>query len=355
MDSYKFARSALFRLPPETAHDLTLQLSSVLPQLAAPWQRPFDPRLRCTVGKTDWKTPIGLAAGLDKNAVALDFFNRLGFGSMECGTVTPLPQSGNPKPRMFRYSEEASLRNAMGFPNRGLDACAAQLRRRPAEFPVGVNIGKSKSATPHEALEEYVALYDGLAPLADWVVVNISSPNTPGLRDLQQESWLKDLFAALSPLRQRHGKEIFVKLAPDLDDEVLRDLTRTLANLGADGLVATNTTHLPERGAGGVSGRLLRVKGHQKRRVVIEVARDRGLPFVGVGGFEDMNDVLAWWAAGGDAFQVYTAFIYQGPALLQKLEAGMRGFITRAKIRDIKSFLELSPLERQKLIGAFGR
>jgi dihydroorotate dehydrogenase len=355
MDSYKLARSALFRLPPEAAHDLTLKLSSTLPQLAAPWQRPYDPRLSCTVGKTDWKSPIGLAAGLDKNAVALDFFSRLGFGSMECGTITPRPQAGNPKPRMFRYSEEASLRNAMGFPNRGMEACATKLRQRPAGFPVGVNIGKSKAATPHEALEEYVGLYDGLAPLSDWVVVNISSPNTPGLRDLQQEGWLKDLFNVLRPLRQKHGKEIFVKLAPDLEDQALRDLTTTLADLGADGLVATNTTHIPERGVGGVSGRLLRVKAHQKRRVVLEVARDRKLPLVGVGGFEDMNDVLAWWAAGGDAFQVYTAFIYQGPALLQKLEAGMRGFVTRAKLPDLKAFLKLSPAERQKLIGSFGR
>lgn len=355
MDSYKLARAALFRLPPETAHDLTLKLSAALPQLAAPWQRPSDPRLVCSVGKTDWKTPIGLAAGLDKNAVALEFFHRLGFGSMECGTITPRPQQGNPLPRMFRYPEELSLRNSMGFPNLGMEACASKLRTRPTGFPVGVNIGKSKEATPSQALEEYGTLYEKLAPLADWVVVNISSPNTPGLRDLQQEGWLKDLFAILTPLRQKHGKEIFVKLAPDLDDQVLRDLTTTLADLGADGLVATNTTHIPERGVGGVSGRLLRVKGHQKRRVVLEIARDRKLPLVGVGGFEDMNDVFAWWASGGDALQVYTAFVYQGPALLHNLEAGMRGFITRAKLPDIKTFLKLSPLERQKLIGAFGR
>ena len=355
MDSYKLARNALFRLPPETAHDLTLKLSSTLPQLAAPWQRPYDPKLICTVGKTDWKTPAGLAAGLDKNAVALEFFHRLGFGAMECGTITPRPQLGNPKPRMFRYPGEFSLRNSLGFPNLGMEACAARLQNRPHGFPVGVNIGKSKEATPSQALEEYGVLYEKLAPLSDWVVVNISSPNTPGLRDLQQEGWLKDLFNVLSPLRQKYGKEIFVKLAPDLDDQVLRDLTTTLADLGADGLVATNTTHIPERGVGGVSGRLLRVKAHQKRRVVLEVARDRKLPLVGVGGFEDMNDVLAWWAAGGDAFQIYTAFVYQGPELLRRFENAMHAFITRAKLPDIKTFLKLSPPERQKLIGAFGR
>src|SRR5690606_6229038 len=123
---------------------------------------------------------------------ALPFFSRLGFGSMECGTITPKPQVGNPRPRVFRYPAEASLRNAMGFPNGGMEACAHELKNRPANFAVGVNIGKSKLASPTEALDEYAALYERLAPLADWVVVNISSPNTPGLRDLQQESWLKD-------------------------------------------------------------------------------------------------------------------------------------------------------------------
>ncbi len=354
MDIYHALRPALFRLDPERAHDLGLGMARLAPWAAGLWSPPRDARLTCRVGAQVWTSPVGLAAGLDKNASAVDFFHRLGFGSMECGTVTSRPQVGNPKPRVHRYPAEASLRNSMGFPNQGAEACAARLRTRPAGFPVGVNIGKSKDATPAAAIDEYLALYERLAPLADWVVVNISSPNTPGLRDLQQETWLKDLFRALAPARARWGKEIHVKLSPDLDDQVLKDLTTTLADLGADGLVATNTTHIPDRGAGGVSGRLLRAKAHQKRRVVLEVARSRGLPLVGVGGFEDMRDVYAWWAAGGGAFQVYTALVFQGPSLVARFHQGVLGFLDRSGVDTLESFLSLPPSERQKLVAAHG-
>lgn len=354
MDLYSIARSGLFRLDPEQAHNLTLKLASFAPALAAPWARALDPRLRVNVAGQSWRTPIGLAAGLDKNAVALDFFARLGLGSMECGTVTPLPQIGNPRPRLFRYAREASLRNSMGFPNGGSELLLKQLAARPPQLPLGINIGKSKAATPAEAIDEYALLYEKLAPQGDWMVVNISSPNTPGLRDLQQESWLKDLFGALAPLRARLGRKIFVKLAPDMEDQQLQDLTSTLADLGADGLVATNTTHIPERGLGGVSGRLLRVKGHQKRRAVLRVALDRKLPLVGVGGIENMSDVYALWASGGGAFQVYTAFIFQGPQLIVQLERETLAFLDRAGLTNLEQFLTQSPSERQKLIGSFG-
>jgi dihydroorotate dehydrogenase len=355
MDSYQLFRPALFLMPAETAHDFTIKVAELAPQIALPWQRNLDLRLKTKVGQTYWNTPIGLAAGLDKNARCLEFFARLGFGSMECGTVTPEPQVGNTKPRLFRYLAEASMRNSMGFPNNGRQSCADKLKKRPKDFPIGVNIGKSKLATAESAIEEYALLYQDLAPLSDWIVVNISSPNTPGLRDLQQEEWLKKLFARLAPLKAKLNKEIFIKLAPDLEDADLRHLTTILADLGADGLVATNTTHIPERGAGGVSGRLLRVKAHQKRRVVLEVARDRHLPIVGVGGFESIADVWGYWASGGGAFQIYTAFVFQGPQLLINLENHILNFLNRAKIPDVESFLSQTPGERQKLIAQFGK
>lgn len=354
MDLYQLARPLLFQLNPETAHDATLQMAKRFPFTATTWGAPSAMNLSCLVGKVRWRSPIGLAAGLDKNAWALEFFHRLGFGSMECGTVTPLPQVGNPRPRIERFPTELSLRNSMGFPNLGAEQLALRLERRPQGFPVGINIGKSKLASPTEAISEYAQLYDQLAPLGDWVVVNISSPNTPGLRDLQQESWLTDLFGELAPLKQKHGKEIHVKLAPDMDDEQLRALTSVLADLGVDGLVATNTTHMPERGPGGVSGRLLRVKAHQKRRVVLKIARDRGLPMVGVGGFEDMNDVYAYWASGGGAFQIYTSFVYQGPVILRHFERGIERFLERAGLSRLEDFLALELPERQRLIAQFG-
>ena len=353
MELYQLSRSLLFRLPAEGAHHLTLSLAARCPQLAAPWQRALSPRLKFQLASLTWRTPVGLAAGLDKDAQALEFFDRLGFGSLECGTVTLRPQAGNPKPRMFRYPAEASLRNSMGFPSRGADVVAQRLAKRPPALPLLVNIGKSKNATPAEAIDEYAALYEKLAPLAEGVVVNISSPNTQGLRDLQQSAWLQELFAALAPLRARLKKPLAVKLAPDLEDEALRELCRTLAELGADALVATNTTHIPERGVGGVSGRLLRVKAHQKRKVVLDVSQETKLPVIGVGGIESMSDVWALWAQGGSAFQVYTSFVYQGPPLLLKLEGEMLAFLERAKLPDLASFFALSPSERQKLIAAF--
>ncbi len=354
INSYTLLQKVLFLLPPETAHDLTLKWAHQFAGSAALFAAGDRSKLAIKVGKTEWKTPIGLAAGLDKNALALPFFKQLGFGSMECGTVTVKPQAGNPKPRIFRYPAEASLRNAMGFPNDGMEAIADRLKQRPQDFPVAVNIGKSKMASPEEALQEYATLYQTLAPLSDWVVVNISSPNTPGLRDLQQEEWLKQLMNTLLPLKAKLGKDIFVKLAPDLDDEVLKTLTTTLADLGVDGLVATNTTHMPERGVGGVSGRLLRVKAHQKRKVILDVARDRHLPVVGVGGIESITDIMAWWAAGGEAVQVYTSFIYQGPEMLRNMESAMNDFLSRAKLARLAEFLSLSPNERRKLIAQFG-
>lgn len=355
MDLYQLTRPLLFSLDPEKAHEFGLMVAQKFPWLASSWASNSGQKLNCQVGRTTWKTPIGLAAGLDKNAVALKFFNQLGFGSMECGTVTVLPQAGNPRPRIYRYPSEISLRNSMGFPNAGSEFVLHQLKLRPKDFPVGINIGKSKEASPTEAIDEYVKLYDKLAPHGDWMVVNISSPNTPGLRDLQQETWLKDLFTQLAPLREKHGKEIHVKLAPDMDDDAFRNLCTSLADIGVDGLVATNTTHMPERGAGGVSGQLLRVKAHQKRRVALKVARDRHLPLVGVGGFQDMNDVYAYWASGGSTFQIYTALIFQGPGIVRQFSLKIEAFLERAGIPKLQAFLDLDLPERQKIIGAFGK
>lgn len=355
MDLYQLTRPILFSLDPETAHDLGLVMAHKFPWLASSWKSKTDKSLNCQVGRIKWKSPVGLAAGLDKNAVALNFFNQLGFGSMECGTITVKPQHGNPKPRIHRYPDEASLRNSMGFPNSGSEFVLQKLKDRPEGFPVGVNIGKSKEATPIEAIDEYVELYDKLSPYGDWVIVNISSPNTPGLRDLQQESWLKDLFHQLAPLRKKYGKEIHVKLAPDMDDDTFIDLCSSLADLGVDGLVATNTTHIPERGVGGVSGQLLRVKAHQKRRLALKVARDRKLSFVGVGGFQDMNDVYAFWASGGSAFQIYTSLIFQGPGIIKNFTTKIDSFLSRAGINQLQTFLDLDLPERQKIIGSFGK
>jgi dihydroorotate dehydrogenase len=354
MEVYHLIKSGLFLLPPEEAHHLTLKMAELCPSLARLWSHSPHEMLRSHFFGKSWRSPLGLAAGLDKNAQALSFFDQIGFGSIECGTVTLKPQIGNPTPRMWRYPQELSLRNAMGFPNNGSEELKTKLLSRPKNCAIGVNIGKSKDSTANEAIDEYLNLYEMFANQSDWVTVNISSPNTLGLRDLQTNQWIEELLKKLIEARNIHKTPLLVKLAPDLADEELTSLTKTLANLGADGVIATNTTMIADRGIGGCSGRLLRVKAHQKRKVLLEVCRDRSLPLIGVGGFEDFKDVLAWWACGGELFQVYTAFVFQGPALINNLEKQMIRFLRRAGFSSINHFFELSMRDKQKIISSFG-
>jgi dihydroorotate dehydrogenase len=355
MNLYQLAKPVLFSLDPEKAHHLTLHLTSLMPQLARMWASSPSERLSSTHWGQSFSSPLGLAAGLDKNAQSLDFFARLGLGALECGTVTLKPQIGNPLPRMFRYPEESSLRNSMGFPNDGAEQLSHRLLSRPASARLGVNIGKSKDATPLEAIDEYRELYDLFAPHSDWVTVNISSPNTQGLRDLQNQKWLASLLQELISLRERHRTPLLVKLSPDMPDEELKSVTQTLINQRVDGIIATNTTHMPERGIGGVSGKLLRVKAHQKRKFILDLCLESRTPVVGVGGIESFEDILGFWAAGGTLFQIYTAFVFHGPALVGQLHQAMDKFMLRAQLKNLDAFFALPLAERQKLIGLYGR
>ena len=355
MNLYQLAKPLLFSLDAEKAHHLTLHLTSLMPQLAQIWSAPLSPRLSSTHWGKSFASPLGLAAGLDKNAQSLEFFARLGFGGLECGTVTLKPQLGNPLPRMFRYPAEASLRNSMGFPNAGAEELQRRLFSRPANARLGVNIGKSKDASPSEAIDEYTQLYDLFAAKSDWVTVNISSPNTQGLRDLQNQQWLETLLGELSTLRARHRTPLLVKLSPDMSEEELKSVTLTLIKQKVDGIIATNTTHIPERGIGGVSGKLLRVKAHQKRKFILDLCSESRTPVIGVGGIESFEDILGFWAAGGSLFQIYTAFVFHGPGLVAELHQAIEQFLVRARLENLDAFFALSLLERQKLIGSYGR
>ncbi len=354
MNLYQIAKPLLFSMDAEKAHHLTLHLTSLMPQLADLWCSPPSSRLSSTHWGMTFPSPLGLAAGLDKNAQSLDFFARLGFGGLECGTVTLKAQIGNPLPRMFRYPEESSLRNSMGFPNDGSEQLATKLIAKPSGTRIGVNIGKSKDATALEAIDEYTKLYELFAPKSDWVTVNISSPNTQGLRDLQNQEWLNTLLAELKSLRQKYKTPLLVKLSPDMADEELKSVTQTLIEHKVDGIIATNTTHMPERGAGGVSGKLLRVKAHQKRKFILDLCLESKTRVVGVGGIESFQDILAFWATGGTLFQIYTAFVFHGPSLVAQLHQDMDQFMMRANLKDLDVFFTLSISERQKLIGLYG-
>ena len=342
---YSLIKPLLFKLQPETAHDFALtmaRLSPVLGQLSG--VRP-DERLSLKVGSCSWASPIGLAAGLDKNAEALSFFEAQGFGAIECGTVTLRPQLGNDRPRMFRYPLELSLRNSMGFPNKGLMDLLPRIEAYSGKIPLGVNIGKNKESSATESIEELTLLFDTMDLHADYFVVNVSSPNTPGLRAFQEKSYLNELFSEINSLRKHNPKDLYLKIAPDLEDEKIRELISVAIENKLTGLIATNTTIMADRGAGGMSGELLRERAKRVRDMILR--EQAPLELIGVGGFTYFRDVLDYWSQGGRALQIYTSYIYQGPDILKSMQKEILSFLDKQKLRTLDEFLSL-PLQEKK-------
>jgi dihydroorotate dehydrogenase len=337
---FALARPLLFAMDPESAHERTLGLLARIqgtPLLKAfAEERVDDP---VTVAGLRFPNRIGLAAGLDKNARCIDALGAMGFGFVEVGTVTPKPQPGNPKPRMFRLTAADALVNRLGFNNDGLAAFVANVRRsrfRQRGGILGLNIGKNAATPIERAADDYLACLEGVYPHADYVTVNVSSPNTKGLRDLQGEAMLDALLSALRERRDalaaRDGRRVplFLKIAPDLDSAAIDAIAATLLRHAIDGVVATNTTlsregvaHLPHAGeAGGLSGRPL--LGPSNR--VVSRLRDAlgpAFPIVGVGGVMAGEDAASKLAAGADLVQVYTGFVYAGPALIPEAARAM--------------------------------
>lgn len=333
---YPLIKPALFSLNPETAHELTLKMASLSPTLGKLSGTSLIPELNLKVGSLDWKSPVGLAAGLDKNAEALPFFSQQGFGAIEIGTVTLQPQMGNPRPRMFRYPKEESLRNAMGFPNEGLLHIASRLGRFKSLVPVGANIGKNKDSTPEESIDELSTMVVTMEDDVDYFVVNVSSPNTPGLRALQEKSYLTELFTELKAVT---SKDLYLKIAPDLEELKVIELTKLSCDLKLTGLIATNTTIIPERGAGGVSGKLLTQKSRKVRKLILD--QQAPIELIGVGGISGFEDILNFWKDGGKAVQIYTAYVYQGPCLLKNIQQGCLDFLKKHDLKNLNEFFEL--------------
>jgi dihydroorotate dehydrogenase len=339
---YSYLKPLLFSLGPEAAHHLTLEIARLCPSLGELSGMRANPSLSVKVGSVNWTFPIGLAAGLDKNAEALSFFTAQGFGAIECGTVTVRPQLGNLKPRLFRYPEEESLRNAMGFPNHGLLEILPRLRAHEGSAPIGVNIGKNKESTPEESIEELSVLFETLKDHADYFVVNVSSPNTPGLRALQERSYLKALFGELN--QNREGKDLYLKIAPDLNPNQVNELTQIAVEEKLTGIIATNTTMMPERGMGGVSGRLLQDRARSIHEMILN--ENPPIELICVGGISDPKDLFEIWKLGGKAAQVYTAYVYQGPELLKNFQRKLEDFTQRQEI-SLQGFFDL-PLEERR-------
>jgi len=330
--SYPLARPFLFGLDPEHAHDLTLTaLASIQRTPLARWIEQRRVRDPVTVAGLVFPNRVGLAAGLDKNGRCIDAFGAMGFGSIEVGTVTPLAQPGNPKPRMFRLVDSQALINRMGFNNDGSASVAARLAARNPAFPttLGVNIGKNAATPIERATDDYLAGLAGVYPHADYVTINVSSPNTKDLRSLQTDAALDALLAALvarrGELAVEHARRVpmFVKVAPDLEPKEIDAIADALLRHGIDGVIATNTTvardgvagrrHADE--SGGLSGAPLRERSD---RVIarLRCALGTGVPIIGVGGVMSADDARAKRAAGADLVQLYTGFIYRGPMLV---------------------------------------
>lgn len=327
--AYRIARPLLFALDGEAAHGVTIR---ALKSGFVPGPGPVTtPRLRQTLFGLDFPNPIGLAAGFDKNADVPDAVLKLGFGFAECGTVTPLAQPGNPKPRIFRLVPDRALVNRLGFNNLGHGAAEAQLKARAGRAGiVGINIGANKDA--HDRIADYVAGYERLAPLASYVTVNISSPNTPGLRGLQNPDELAELLGRITDVRSQTGiaRPILLKIAPDLDGEAIGAIVEACVTHGIDGLIVSNTTIArPDTlmskftsETGGLSGKPLFRPSTRALALAFQAAKGR-LPLVGVGGVTSAQDAFDKIAAGASLVQLYTAMVYEGPRLPARIATGL--------------------------------
>ena len=337
----KLVRPMMFGLDAERAHDLGIKV------LRMGLASPFSSGESAVFGEIErfglkFANPLGIAAGFDKNGIVVNQLASLGFGFVEVGTVTCEPQAGNPKPRMFRLPEDKALINRLGFNNQGAAVVAERLKRLDRKCVVGVNIGKNKSVTNEEATENYLKSFYLVHPVADYVAINISSPNTPNLRELQKADSLEELLGALT-LRniELGGKPLLVKIAPDLSEAEIESIVDICMGYGVDGVIATNTTisrdglktYVTNIGDGGLSGKPLTTRSNEVISTIYRYSKGK-LTIIGVGGIFNAEDAFNKIAAGASLIQAYTGFIYGGAGFANDITSGLapllkeRGFET---------------------------
>ncbi len=326
----------LFKKQPEDAHHFLFEILKLLDVLhlsfILKWMYNYQSsRLEKEVFGIRFRNPVGLAAGLDKDAEVSDVLGDIGFGFVEIGTVTPKAQPGNPKPRAFRLPNDEALINRMGFNNQGVEACVERLKKRKSKVIIGGNIGKNKLTPNEDAISDYEKGFEALFDYVDYFVVNVSSPNTPNLRELQDKKPLTELLNHLMVLNNKKDKpkSILLKIAPDLTNEQLDDIVEIVINTKIAGLVATNTTisreglsydktFVDKLGAGGLSGKPVRDRSTEIIRYISKKSKGK-FPIIGVGGIHSAKDAIEKLDAGASLVQIYTGFIYEGPALVKRI------------------------------------
>ncbi len=344
MSIYSVFKHLAFKFDPEFIHDHSIKLAAGAPQITklfAPLSK--KPQYHLNQHGLNWSFPVGLAAGFDKNAMAIKFFENLGFGAVEIGTVTKEPQQGNPKPRVFRHAAQKSLRNAMGFPNLGSELILKNVKKQKPNMQtcLGVNIGKNKETSPEKTPQEYSYLYKEFAPFADYLVVNISSPNTPGLRDFQKKELLTPIMTALAEVQKEIYKPIFIKIAPDLSYDELRMICELSKEFSFSGVIATNTTLQHDLGKGGVSGELIKPFAQKIRNQACSIlAEDPKQMIIGVGGIDSYAEIKDFWKQGGSFVQVYTGLIYQGPALLKNIALAIDEDMKKYQVSNVEELIQ---------------
>ena len=330
-------RPLFFLFDPETIHHFTFRLIRLLhavpglPNILRLIYTSNNPKLGKTLMGLHFPNPVGLAAGFDKDAIATDAFADFGFGFIETGTLTPKPQPGNEKPRLFRLPKDKAIINRMGFNNSGAEAAAFRLANRKSGILIGGNIGKNKLTPNENAFDDYRKCWEILDPVVDYFVINVSSPNTPGLRELQEKEPLRQLMSGIKELSRTSSKPkpVLLKIAPDLTKEQLDDIIGILLSTGTDGVIASNTTisreglstaagTINDIGAGGLSGAPLKKRSNE---VIRYLRKNLGpdFPIIGVGGIMSASDAIEKIQAGADLIQVYTGFVYEGPGLIKKI------------------------------------
>ena len=346
---YSLFKYFAFKVDPERVHHLAVNSLSRLPSLFSLYGAiANDEKLYIQTNVGTMSFPLGIAAGLDKNGELINYFGRLGVGGLEVGTVTPLPQEGNSRPRLFRIVKEKSLRNSMGFNGDGAKAVYKNVKKSNSHLmKVGINFGKNKITPNDKALDDYLKLFNFFEGEGDYYVINVSSPNTPGLRELQDRSFLMELDKEIR--NTNVTKPVYLKVSPDLNNSQIEDLVSMVNDSCFSGIIATNTTSMHDYGGGGVSGKLLSHKSRSVRNKVLNLMKDQKEKEVfGVGGVSSIVDLWDFWRNGGKFMQVYSSFIFQGPGMIRKISEDIHYSINYFGVENLEELIRLIYLEKVK-------